>query len=165
MAFQTGWISILFTIEFSRGDSAGFVGCPTPSRIDQTGCCASLCTVLPTNRRSSLMRQAINLSRQNKVGLSQPIDSMRPGCDLSFAPAQHDVGMMPLLLGNRAHLIDESQSRLEVSKLVAPDHMMLLDNIPVGEFRQLVMNLGKFFPLQRRNTAAAGNTGLIGKGS
>src|SRR5580698_8777461 len=103
---------------------------------------------------SSRRMQPINLRGQNKVRLSQTINSMGPGCDLDLAPAKHDVRMMPLLLSQGAHLIYERQRGFEVRELVASHQMMLADNIPLPRLRQLPMNLGKRFSLQRWNSAA-----------
>src|SRR6202012_2145980 len=88
---------------------------------------------------------------------------MRPGSDLGLAPAEQNVRMVTLLFGNRAHTVDKSQRRLEIRKLVTSYNVVLVNHIPMGELRQLVINSGQFRPLQRRNAAAAGNAGFIGE--
>src|SRR5271157_1470178 len=71
--------------------------------------------------------------------------------------------MMALLLGQIADSIHESQSGLKVSKLVSAHEVMLVDDIPLRRFRQLLMNFREFVSLQRRNTAAAGDASSVCK--
>lgn len=69
--------------------------------------------------------------------------------------------MMALLLGNSTHFIDESQSRLEIGKFESADEMMLINNLPSRGIGQLLMDLVQFFPLERRDTAAARDASLV----
>src|SRR5580704_19340172 len=97
------------------------------------------------------LRQLIDLRRQNEIRLSQSIHRVRPGRDLNIAPSQQNVGMMSLLLGDFADSIHESKSRFEVGKLEGAHEMMFVNDLPLPRFGQLLMNLSKFVPLQRRH--------------
>src|SRR6266849_1868206 len=103
------------------------------------------------------LQQSIDFRCQDEVRLGQPIHRVCPGGDLDLAPSQQDVGMVPLLLGQFAHSIHESQGGPEIGKLVGAHEVMFIDDIPLRRFRQLTMNFGEFVTLQRRNTAAAGD--------
>ena len=88
---------------------------------------------------------------------------MRPERNFGLAPAEQNVGMMALLFGERADLVDERQRPPEVRELVSAHDVVLADHLPLRRLRQLAMNPGELSSLQRRHAAMAGNTSLVGK--
>ena len=53
--------------------------------------------------------KSVNLSSQYEVALGKTVDFVSPDSDYYLAPAQIDIRMMPLFLGQMAHLIHEIQ--------------------------------------------------------
>src|SRR5262249_36399431 len=51
--------------------------------------------------------QAVDLARQDEVVLVQALDLVREHRNRRIAPAEADIGMMALFLGDGAHLVDE----------------------------------------------------------
>ena len=58
--------------------------------------------------------EPIDLSREDEVTLRKAVYLVRPYCNFDPSPAEVDVGVMSLLFGELAYLIDEVQSLLEV---------------------------------------------------
>ena len=83
---------------------------------------------------------------------------MRPDRDLHLAPAQQNVRMMSLFLGQFSHSIDKCQRGSEIWKLVSAAEMVLVHHLPLGRLR---LHLLQLLALQRRNAAAARNAMLI----
>ena len=77
---------------------------------------------------------------------------MRPDRNLDLTPAEADVGVMPLLLGELAHLVDEVQSLAEVLEPEDPPQVVLLDDLPFGD---LSLERAKLLSLERRCSAPA----------
>ena len=75
--------------------------------------------------------QPINLRRQNKVALRQPIDLVRPDGNPDLPPGQQDIGMVSLVLREFPYLIHEPQCGLEVRKRKLPFEMMIVHDLPV----------------------------------
>src|SRR5579862_8515333 len=98
-----------------------FCGCPTRRCCawarKPRGCRAAgfhSSHLLPPLR---LVPNFINLRRQNKITLTQPINLVRPRLNLRFPPGQKNIRMMPLLLCQRAHLIHKIQRGLKIFEL------------------------------------------------
>ena len=70
--------------------------------------------------------------------------------------------MMPLLLGNFSYPVYEGQRGTKIRKLVGAHNMVLVNDIPMGKFWQLVMDIDEFLSFERRNTAPAGNASFVG---
>src|ERR1035441_2612348 len=107
------------------------------------------------------LEELIDLRGHDEVRLGQSIHRVRPERDLDLAPSQQDVGMMALLLGESANSIHESESGLKIGELEGAHDVMLVDDVPLRRLRQLTMKIRKFFTLQRRNAAVAGDAFLV----
>ena len=103
--------------------------------------------------------QRIDLRRHDEVTFGQPIYFVRPQRHFDLTPTQQQVGMMSLLLGDRAYTIDEIQSLFEVRKGEYARNMMFIHHLPL---RKLVAVTVQLISLERWHTAAAGNTGFAG---
>ncbi len=53
--------------------------------------------------------------------------------------------MMALLLGQRAYPIHERKRRFKIPKLITANDVMLVDDIPLFGFAELMMNIEKIF--------------------
>src|ERR687886_1571495 len=122
------------------------------SRIRFTNrCLPSFCPLQGNrNHRGTSGRQRldrVDLGRENEVALGEAVYLVRPDRNLDLAPAEADVGVMPLLLGKLAHLVDEAQSLTEVLEPENPPQVVLLDDLP---FRDLSPEQVEFLSLERR---------------
>src|SRR5580658_1807080 len=122
---------------------------------------SSRCTSPRTrNRGRRRTLNPINLRCQNKIALRQPINLVRPRGNFRLPPPQQNIRMMPLLLGNRPHLIHKRQRLLEIRKRKRPHNVMPVHHLPLRHFfRQRL----QFFPGQRRHSAAARHASLLRK--
>src|SRR5690606_1132498 len=105
---------------------------------------------------------AVSLGGEHEVALGQAIDGVGPDPEPRAPPAELDVGVVPLLLGDRADPVHERERGGEVWKTVLLVEMVPLDHLPAvrtqpGE--QLVETRLR----QRRVAAPAGDTRAIGE--
>lgn len=107
------------------------------------------------------LEKPVDLCRKNEIRFGQAVDGVSPDCDFDLTPCEKDIGMMSLLLGNRADAIYESEGRLEVRKLVGAGDVVLIDDRPLVRLGELTANVGEFFSFKRRNATSAGNTGFV----
>src|ERR687886_1785365 len=127
------------------------------SRIRFTNrCLPSFCPLQGNrNHRGTSGRQRldrVDLSREDEVALGEAVYFVRPDRNLDLTPAEADVGVVPLLLGELAHLIDEAQSLAEVLEPEDPPQVVLLDDLPFGD---LSLERAKLLSLERRCSALA----------
>src|ERR1035437_7419359 len=80
--------------------------------------------------------QSVDFGGKNKIALGQAVDLVGPNLDFDLAPRQVQVGMVPLLFGNRAHAVDKVQGRPEIGEPVRLRQMMLIHHLPAGQLRQ-----------------------------
>src|SRR5580700_8991707 len=106
-----------------------------------------------------LPEQPVNLRSHDEVTLGKAVDLMRPEGDFGFAPSQQNVGMMPLLLGQRAYTIHEIERLLKIGKGEGASDVMLFYHTPLGD--DLVERF-EFLALERRHAATAGDAFLVG---
>jgi hypothetical protein len=106
--------------------------------------------------------QLINFRCHDEIAFRQAIDLVRPESNFDFTPGEQNVGMVPLLFGDLAHFVNEGERLLEVWKRERTGDVVLVDYLPVSPLRHLLMDLFKFFSLERRHAPTAGNTGLGG---
>ena len=59
----------------------------------------------------------VNLGSQNEVALCQAVDLMSPDLDSGLSPAQENIGVMTLLLGNSPSLV----YKIECSPKITPE--------------------------------------------
>src|ERR1051325_3709791 len=89
----------------------------------------------------------IDLRRQNEIAFRQSIDFMGPDGHFRFPPPEANVGMLTLLLARLANPIYKIKRFTKVAKVVTRQQMMLVDNLPVRDFRRERLDL---FTLHRR---------------
>src|SRR5215203_4639342 len=77
---------------------------------------------------------------------------MRPDRNLDPAPAEAEVGVVSLLLGELAHPIDEAESLPKVFEPETPPQVVLLDDLPLGDLSPKFLEL---CPFERRYFALA----------
>lgn len=80
--------------------------------------------------------------------------------DLGVAPAKPYIRVMALLLGQRAHALDELQSRPKVPKTKLAPQMMPLDDFPI---RDLTREPPEFIARERRRIAPARLASYVGE--
>ena len=69
--------------------------------------------------------ERVDLGGEDEVALAQALDGVRVDFDLGVAPAEREVGMMPLSFGQRADAIDERERGVEVGKLISAPQVVL----------------------------------------
>ena len=74
--------------------------------------------------------QLVDLRRQNKIALREPIDLVRPDLHVDLSPRQKNIGMVPFLLRRLANSIDEIERRAEIGKGEALREMVSVDYLP-----------------------------------
>src|SRR6185369_11507744 len=99
-----------------------------------------------------LKKRLVDLRRQNKITLGQPVDLVRVGFHVHATPGQRDVRMMSLGLGDCTHAVDEIERRLEVGEKEVLGDVVLVDHLPVRHLRRELLQLRAF---ERRHAAAA----------
>src|ERR1700724_4326030 len=102
----------------------------------------------------------VELRCKDEIAFSEAVDLVRPGGDLRLAPAQQNIRVMALRLRYLAHFIYESERGLEIGKRKRLRNVVFVDNLPSGHVLRQVL---QFFTFQRRNAAAARDTGLSGQ--
>ena len=65
--------------------------------------------------------------------------------------------MVALLFGDGSNPVHKVEGLHEVGEGERSGHVVLVDDFPVGKIGKLLVEVGKFFSLQRWNTAAARN--------
>src|SRR5689334_7066850 len=85
---------------------------------------------------------------------------MSPNLYLDLAPRQVQVGVMPFLLGDSAHAVDEIKRRAEIGEGITFQKVVSVDDLPPGHlgFQSL-----QVLALERRNTSPAGNAASVGQ--
>src|SRR5207244_8076025 len=96
----------------------------------------------------------VDLWREDESAFSQAGDLVGPDRDLGPAPAEADVRMVSLLLGEVADATDKLLRPAEVRKLVNPLQMMFIDRFPAVQLNKQVRDL---LALQRRHATATRN--------
>src|SRR5271156_3198335 len=109
-------------------------------------------------RRRRRTLNPINLRRQNKIALRQPINLVRPRGDFRLPPSQQNIRMMPLLLRNRPHLIHKPERQLKIRKRKRPHNVMPVHHLPSRHFLSKRLQL---VTTQRRYSALARHTILL----
>src|SRR5262245_57332858 len=84
---------------------------------------------------SVLGADAIDLRGENEVAFGEAVDLLRPDGHAGFAPAEKDLRMVALLLGNRADGVDETQRTGEIGELERFLDVMILDDRPAVDAR------------------------------
>ena len=77
-------------------------------------------------------KRAIGLRGEKEIGLGEAVDLVRPDLDAAPTPADVQVRMMTLLLGDLADAIRERQRPREVAELVAPQQVAGRSQRPAG---------------------------------
>jgi hypothetical protein len=85
---------------------------------------------------------------------------VRPYCNFDPTPSQVDVGVMSLLFGELAYLIDEIQSLWEVLEPEVAAQVVFLDDLPFGD---LLPEGVELLSLEGRNTTLAWYARLAGQ--
>src|SRR5215469_94329 len=124
---------------------------------------SNMLSLLPASHRRRVFRgDAIELRRHDKVVLVQTFDLFRPQRDGGEPPAETDVRVVTLGLGQCRGALDKGEGLAEVLEAVGPlDSRRVVDQHPVGCL------LVQFFGLvvaQRGDAAATRRTGLLGEG-
>src|SRR5437867_10437001 len=113
---------------------------------------------IPCRAAHSCAGQFVRLGRHDEVVLVETFYFLGLPGDLGGAPAEADVGMVALALGQIADPGNEVQGLLEVLEGEAPlDTAPLVHEGPTGRLLQITFGLGA---CQRRNTAAARRASL-----
>ncbi len=86
---------------------------------------------------------------------------MRPNLESYATPAQMDVRMVTLLLGDLSNRIRKSKRLPKVLKFERLFQMVLIDGMPTG--RKLLQKRGDLFRAHRRHAASTRNAGLLGE--
>ena len=102
----------------------------------------------------------VELRCEDEIAFSETVDLVRPGGDLRLAPAQQNIRVMALRFRYLAHFIYESERGLEIGKRKRLRNVVFVDDLPSGHLLRQVL---QFFTFQRRNAAAARDTGLSGQ--
>ena len=90
-------------------------------------------------------RQTVELRRHDEVVLVQTFDLLGLQRDRGIAPAEGDVGMMALGLGELARPLDEAERLAEVLEPVgALDLPAIVEQIPVRRLRQVALVLPRW---------------------
>jgi hypothetical protein len=71
--------------------------------------------------------------------------------------------MVPLLLSDISYSINKIQSLLEIMKGEGTSNVMFVHDLPVRPFRQLLVQVSKFFPFEWRHATAARHASFAGK--
>src|SRR5881628_3506070 len=104
--------------------------------------------------RSRARGQRVHLGGHDEVVLVQPLDLVRVEDDAAVAPAEADVGVMALRLGDRGDLLDQGQGGGEVGGLEgALDARRIGIEGPARRLAEQTLRLGAG---ERRNAAPAG---------
>src|SRR5919107_1882751 len=96
--------------------------------------------------------ELVYLSGEDEVALGETVYFVREDRNFSVSPAEAHVGVVPLLLGELAHSVDEAQSLPEVLEPEAAAQVMLLDYLPLGN---LPPEIVEFLSFQRRRPTPA----------
>ena len=102
----------------------------------------------------------IELRCENEIAFSEAVDLVRPGGDLRLAPAQQNIRVMALRFRYLGYFIYENERGLEIGKRKRLRNVVFVDDLPSGHLLRQVL---QFLTFQRRNAAAARDTGLSGK--
>jgi len=102
----------------------------------------------------------VELRCKDEIAFSEAVDLVRPGGDLRLAPAQQNIRVMALRFRYLANFIYESERGLEIGKRKRLRNVVFVDDLPSGHLLRQVL---QFLTFQRRNAAAARDTGLSGK--
>src|SRR4026209_1194905 len=68
---------------------------------------------------SSDFSEPIDYCRQNEIAFRQPVDFVRPDCNIAFAPAETNIRMMALLFRQFADTINKVQRFAKILKCVS----------------------------------------------
>src|SRR6202023_2542551 len=104
--------------------------------------------------------ELVELRCEDEIAFSEAVDLVRPGGDHRLAPAQQNIRVMALRFRYLAYFIHESERSFEIGKRKRLRNVVFLDDLPSGH---LLRQVSQFFTFQRRNAAAARDTGLSGK--
>jgi hypothetical protein len=108
-----------------------------------------------------MRRQAVELRRHDEVVLVQILDLFGLQRDRSVAPAEKDVRVVALSLGEFARALDEAERLAEVPEPVgALDFSAIVEQVPVRRLRQVGLD---FLKGQRRYAATTRCAALRGK--
>src|SRR5258708_6719023 len=139
---------------------------PLAWRRHQTGHCRRSSAGL-RGRSGSVPRlrprdeEAVDLRRHDEVVLVEDLDLLRAQREGRVAPAEADVRMVTLRLRKIAHMLHEAQRLAEVPEAEgALDAVSIVDKLPIQGLRVEALRL---VARERRNAAAAGRAGLLGK--
>ena len=102
----------------------------------------------------------IELRCEDEIAFSETVDLVRPGGDLRLTPAQLNIRVMALRFRYLAYFIHESERSFEIGKRKRLRNVVFVDDLPSGHLLRQVL---QFFTFQRRNAAAARDTGLSGQ--
>jgi hypothetical protein len=102
----------------------------------------------------------VELRCEDEIAFGEAVDLVRPGGDLRLAPAQQNIWVMALRFRYLAYFIHESERTFEIGKRKHLRNVVFVDDLPSGHLLRQVL---QFFTFQRRNAAAARDTGLSGK--
>jgi hypothetical protein len=107
--------------------------------------------------------EPVDFGGENEIGLGEAVDSVGPEGDFDFSPGEKNVGMVALLLGEISDAVDEGQGGFEVGKLESANDVMLVDDAPLGEIGELLMDLSESGAAEGGNSSSAGNAVTIGE--
>src|SRR5918994_1657606 len=110
---------------------ASFV--PVRSRSKPRACCLRW-------RQSEL----VYLGGEDEVALGETVYFVREDRNFGVPPAEGHVGVVPLLLGELAHSVDEAQSLPEALEPEAAAQARLLDDLPLGNLPPEIVELLSF---------------------
>jgi hypothetical protein len=99
----------------------------------------------------------VDLGGEDEVRFGEALGGMGPEGDLDASPGEQDVGVMSLLFGDRADLVGERQRFLKVGKREAAGDVVIVDDLPVGDFFEQAIEFDAF---ESGGASAAGDTGF-----
>src|SRR5262249_33526152 len=115
----------------------------------------------PSDRLCPFSRYPVDLGRHHKIILVEPLDLLRPERHGREPPAEADIRVMPLGLGELANPLHKSQRLPEIPEAeTALEASRLIEQLP---FRGLGAKVFGLIASQRRNPAAARRARLLSK--
>ena len=114
-----------------------------------------------TGSPAKLFKFAIGFGGHVEVALRQAIDLVRPNLDLALTPGEIEVWVVTFCFRHSPHFVHVGQSQGEILKRIQALKMAGLVQRPPAP--QLFQQGLRAISLNRRYTAAAGDTFVVGK--
>src|SRR5688500_13639766 len=105
-----------------------------------------------------LLVESLDLRGHDEVAFGQAVDLVGPEQYLHLTPANVQVRVVPLLLGDQRQRVDEINRLDEVFELERPGEPLLLVELPAENLTEQRADL---FRSKRRCPPAAGDTGSV----